>query len=407
MHEITHSSIAFSMVFFTNLPEPTTSQAFSLSLKTGNISSHINAPNSIADLRGSFDLSPLFFIVASMENLTSTNHFLIALVKVSDQYGHPTDKLLAQSGIDRGFVGEPGLRVNTRKLANFVRLLSGVMRDETLGQCEYPNRPGTFFTLGELAIHQPNLLKAIQRGLRFDLQVSDGYQLNLAVKGDTATLEIHQSRLDLDPYHLLTDLIMLSWHRLCSWLIGENIVLAKAVFAYAPPHHVNEYRFLFPCPREFNQPASGFSFHTSYLKKPVIQSERSLKTFMKECPYRLFARPQSDKSVSSKVQEIMRRDLNGHEISLKEISSQLGMSNRTLRRKLDREGTSYRILKDAVRRDMAIHLLTQKSLSVGEAAERLGFSEPGVFIRAFKSWAGVTPGTYKRLDKTINQTPGL
>ncbi len=354
-----------------------------------------------------FILPCIPFIVSGMDNLTSTNHFLIALVRVADAHGLDAEALLSEAEIDRGFVSELGLRVNTRKLALFVRLLSSVMRDETLGQCEYPNRPGTFFTLGELAIHQPNLYKAIQRGLRFDHQVSDGYRLDLAVEGDTATLEIHQPRLDLDPYHLLTDLIMLSWHRLCSWLIGDNIVLAKATFAYPPPPHVDEYRFLFPCPREFGRGVSGFSFHASYLKKPVVQTETSLKAFMRKCPFRLFARPESDNSVSSRVQDLMRRNLEESEISLKDVSAQLGMSNRTLRRKLDREGTSYRALKDAVRRDMAIHFLTHKALSVGETAERLGFSEPGVFVRAFKSWAGVTPGIYKRLDRSLSRSPEL
>lgn len=342
-----------------------------------------------------------------MDNLTSTNHFLLALVRVADEHQLDTEGMLAQAEIDRGFLSEPGLRINTQKLANFVRLLSNTMRDETLGQCEYPNRPGTFFTLGELAIHQPNLHKAIQRGLRFDHQVSDGYRLDLIIAEDTATLEIHQPRLDLDPYHLFTDLIMLSWHRLCSWLIGDNIVLAKATFAYPPPPHVDEYRFLFPCPREFECGVSGFSFHRSYLKKPVIQTEKTLKAFMRQCPFRLFARPESDNSISSRVQDIMRKNLNDSEISLKEVSAKLGMSNRTLRRKLDREGTSYRALKDAVRRDMAIHFLTHKSLSVGETAELLGFSEPGVFVRAFKTWAGVTPGIYKKLDKSISQSPEL
>ena len=194
---------------------------------------------------------------------------------------------------------------------------------------------------------------------------------------------------------------MLSWHRLSSWLIGENIVLAKAAFAYPPPPHIDEYRFLFPCPRNFGKSLSSFSFHSSYLKKPVIQTEHSLKAFMRECPYRLFARPESDNSISSRVQDILRRDLKDKDISLKDISTKLGTSNRTLRRKLDCEGTSYRVLKDAVRRDTAIHLLTQRSLSVGETAELLGFSEPGVFVRAFKSWAGVTPGIYKRLDKSL------
>ena len=71
------------------------------------------------------------------------------------------------------------------------------------------------------------------------------------------------------------------------------------------------------------------------------------------------------------------------------------MTKRTLIRKLKEEGTSYQKLKDRVRRDRAIYLLTKHTLSVGEVAEKVGFSDSAVFARAFKSWTGSSPREYR------------
>ena len=71
------------------------------------------------------------------------------------------------------------------------------------------------------------------------------------------------------------------------------------------------------------------------------------------------------------------------------------MSARTLRRRLEREGTSYQRIKDNARRDAAISLLRGDGLTVSEVAERVGFSDPSAFHRSFKKWTGLSPGSFR------------
>jgi len=73
----------------------------------------------------------------------------------------------------------------------------------------------------------------------------------------------------------------------------------------------------------------------------------------------------------------------------------LNMTSRTLRRKLKEEGESYQQIKDRVRCDIAIRLLTEESLTVAETGELIGFTEQAAFCRAFKSWTGVPPSAYQ------------
>ena len=65
-------------------------------------------------------------------------------------------------------------------------------------------------------------------------------------------------------------------------------------------------------------------------------------------------------------------------------------------RRLTAEGGSFKEIKNRLRRDTALHFLGKQGLSIEEIAHRAGFSESSAFIRAFKSWTGVTPYSYRK-----------
>ena len=81
--------------------------------------------------------------------------------------------------------------------------------------------------------------------------------------------------------------------------------------------------------------------------------------------------------------------------SFEELTGMLNMSARTLRRRLEREGTSYQRIKDNARRDLAITLLSRNRMTVSDVAEWVGFSDPSAFHRSFKKWTGLSPGEYR------------
>ena len=71
------------------------------------------------------------------------------------------------------------------------------------------------------------------------------------------------------------------------------------------------------------------------------------------------------------------------------------MSESSLRRRLQKEETSYQALKDEVRCEVAIDKLLNENAKVADLAEYLGFTEPSSFVRSFKGWTGQTPKAYK------------
>ena len=88
------------------------------------------------------------------------------------------------------------------------------------------------------------------------------------------------------------------------------------------------------------------------------------------------------------------------------MAQALHLSQRTLQRRLQEEGTSYQQLLDDTRRDMAEQYLQQPGLTLLEVAYLLGFADPSNFFRAFRRWFGCTPNEYRARRQGVARPGG-
>mgnify|MGYP000651318666 CR=1 FL=1 len=331
-----------------------------------------------------------------MAKYTSCNHYVSALYRLATQKNLDAHRLLRNAGIAPELIDASRARVLTDKIATLVRQLWSELQDENMGLSLHPTKPGSFHMMGKLAVHAPTLEKALGRGVQFYQLVVDDYELQLTRSEHTAKITLKLKQPERDIENLLSELVMLAWHRFASWLIGQNIVLKEATFAYPTPSRIDEYKYLFPCLSHFNHAESSFSFSHRYLDLPVVQTHETLREFIADCPTNLFVLYRNDNSLSARVRQLIEPDVSRGIPGLDVVADKLGMTKYTIRQQLKAEGTSYQQIKNIVRRDMAIYYLTQMpSLSIAEIAPEVGFSEPGDFVRAFKGWTGVTPGHYR------------
>jgi len=98
----------------------------------------------------------------------------------------------------------------------------------------------------------------------------------------------------------------------------------------------------------------------------------------------------------SRVRAILGSHVGGRPPTASEVAGELRMSARTMQRRLQELGTSYRRLLEAAHRERAERALRDRSTSVADVAARLGFTEPANFCRAFRRWTGKSPGAFRR-----------
>lgn len=327
--------------------------------------------------------------------MSAANNFVSQIFHLAERKGLDGDALLALANIDRAMLDQPERRISSQSLAILVQSLWDHLQDESMGLAAHPIPRGSFYMMGKLAINEPNLGKALAQGARFYGFVTQAFSMQLVLTGEVATLRFDMDNSALDPHHLFAEINLMAWHRFASWLISENLTLNEIFFNYPPPAHAQEYSYLFPGLHRFDAPFQGFSFDARFLTKEISQSSTTLKTFIQQCPHELFIQPQTDFSVSFDLQRLLKKLVaTGYPI-IEDAASHMNMNKRTLMRKLKEEGTSYQQLKDLVRRDRAIYLLSNSNKPLSEIALEIGFSDPAVFARAFKSWTGIPPRDYR------------
>lgn len=328
-----------------------------------------------------------------MHERTIASHFVRAALRGAERQGHDCAALLGQLHIQPALLDEPRARLAPEHFAKLMQLLWEALDDEYMGFGRQRSKRGTFAMMCYAIIHCRTLEKALLRGSLFYSLFPDAPSIQLKREGDWVRLTVDDSTL-WDPDHFLVESLLVIWHRLGSWLIGQRIRLEEATFTYPEPDHSSEYQRLFPCSRRFAAGCTSLLFQARYVDMPLLQDERTLKLFLQHSPADLLARPDGGDSLVSQIRRQLGRDCS-HWPDLEAVARQLHMSPQTLRRHLSEEGSSFQELKDNLRRDLAIYQLTRCELSIQDIAEQLGFSEPSAFHRAFKKWTGLTPGAYR------------
>jgi AraC-like DNA-binding protein len=130
------------------------------------------------------------------------------------------------------------------------------------------------------------------------------------------------------------------------------------------------------------------------MRAPIVQTEDTLAEYLRESPNLLFTARDYDSTASAQVRRALELGLQGQAPGTDDIADMLSVSTAHLRRLLRHEGTSVNQIREEVLRDAAVSGLSRGD-SVDDISNRLGFSEPSAFRRAFKRWTGQTPGAYR------------
>ncbi|AGA86996.1 MAG: AraC family transcriptional regulator [Gammaproteobacteria bacterium HGW-Gammaproteobacteria-9] len=325
------------------------------------------------------------------------NHYLRAGIGGAVRQGADPLQLLAAAGIPAHWLDQPERLITEHQLSELIKAVWRATADEFMGMAPRACKRGVFSLMAEFALGAKTLGGMLERSARFYTAVRDDLDIGLDLAPAQSPLVFYRLHLhqQFDPDHFLQEFILLMWQRFAGWLIGQQIPVVATCFGYPAPSHAAEYRVMFIGELHHDQPRCGFYLHPRVLQLPILRSDTELQAFLRDCPGVILHRPVQDNSLQTRVRLLLQHYDLRHMPELGEISQQLLMTPRTLRRRLQDEGTSVRQIKESLRREFALRLLSNEHLSVQEVAEQSGFAEVAAFCRAFKRWTGRPPAQWR------------
>jgi AraC-like DNA-binding protein len=305
------------------------------------------------------------------------------------------DALLKQVGLSPTLLCSAQARVSAKHYSALWRQVAQTLDDEFFGQDSRRMKVGSFAMMCHSLLSCKHLSQALERSLRFYALILDDITGLLLRRGAEAKLELHD-RSSAPHREFAHEVLLMLLHGVSCWLVGRRIPIQRAQFAYREPPYSAEYRTMYSTVLEFQAPHTAIIFDASYLDLPVVQNERTVKEFLRLAPENILVKYKNGSSLGARIRRRLRQSLPGDLPEFEDLAGELNMTPATLRRRLHEDGTSYQAIKDQLRRDVAISLLSHSKRSAMDIGLELGFSERSAFHRAFKKWTGASPGEFRR-----------
>ncbi|OUS00576.1 hypothetical protein A9Q81_10510 [Gammaproteobacteria bacterium 42_54_T18] len=318
----------------------------------------------------------------------------LMMTKVLEHYG-----LDSASVFDHFGLVIHQLRKNNVRLGN-QRINSTWQHALTLTQDRYISiqfskmaKPFSFNILGlcmEVTPHAHEALEVFERHAKYfneGLQVNIAHtQTDLILSIDGSASSIVGEQLNVEAVLGTIKTILMSSHR--------TLKLRQVNFQHSITESPRPFEVFFGCPVQFSAKVTSLIFDKESSLIPSMLSNQNLALHL-EGMIKKHLHTSRNNRISDKISSFITRN-NAYKLDQEKLASHFYLGKRSLQRRLQQEGVSYKSLLDNCRRKKAIILLYNHRTSLSEAADILGFGNPSNFSRAFKRWYGATPGQYQK-----------
>ncbi len=329
----------------------------------------------------------------------STVFVLRIIERLSDRVDR--DMLCRVAGLDPSpSAGPPPAMIHA---ANYYSLLETIAETETpdirfLLGVSMSATCSDFGAVGLAWKSAPTLRQSFLRMDRHARAYNTASTFKLYDKGDTFWWTHRRPdtpRLGLD---LSSEGALATYVTLCREATGPNSKPGAVQFCHPEPAGSRELlEAHFRCPITFGADIDALIIPAERLDKPNLVGDESIWKFLSAQAEGMLPAESRDRQLDRQVVLQIADVLTDGIPSLAQVASDLGMSARTLQRRLSDQGLTFQALVDQARRETAERFLADTRYSIAEVAFLTGFSEQSAFTRAFKRWAGQTPGTYRDL----------
>lgn len=247
---------------------------------------------------------------------------------------------------------------------------------------------GAFGIVEYVCRSAPTLGDALRRWVRYLNLLDDATVVGLASDDDRALLRVEvESEAPAPASHELCFALVAKYARELS---AQPLRITGVEFAHRAPPELAPYRAWFAAPVRFGAEATQLILPAAALAAPLVSSDPTLLAILTRAADELERAVPQDATFTAQVARTLREVLRGDDANVDFVAKRLGMTARSLQRRLRDEGTSFHAVREQTRRALAARYLDDK-LSIAEVSFLLGFSEPSAFFRAYKRWTGGTP----------------
>jgi len=325
--------------------------------------------------------------------------YLRTLIELTHEMGYESRPWLQAAGIEAQQLTQPTVSLSTKRYVALVRAAVLHTKEPALGLLVGRRlRMNTHGTLAFALMNSASLRQAIALLERF-LPVRTN--LLSVCFADSATMPQLQfaPAADLDVAELLIlETVMLAVRNVFDYLAPGAQVVQAVEFAAPVTPYQGLAQELFACPVRYGAACNALCLNPQTMDMPLSTADaQALENAAALCQAELDKITRQE-SLTARIQRSLLVT-SGALPSLQTSARMLHMAPRTLHRRLEAEGTSYRAIVDQVRHSLALQHLTNNHISLQEIAFRLGYTDQANFRRAFKRWEGVAPQTMRDQTK--------
>lgn len=315
--------------------------------------------------------------------------------RVSTHFVRPLGRALAESGVDtqtflarHGLAGEHPRRVPIESVIAAWQAAALETGDQAIGiRAARLLSAGDFGVLEYAARSSQSLRAAFERLSRYHALLNDRASLEFFSEGETTTLRYLQP--GLPPAYL--EFVLSSWVAIASDLPDSPFILVEALLPHPEPEDSTLQRSLFGAKLRFDAPHAELRVDRRAFEHPLARADAELGALLDRHALERLDSIAREREWSRRIAALLEVSIADGPPRLEQIAARMELSPRALRRKLDAENQTFSGLIDSTRLRLALSMVEDDSVSLGEIAFLLGFSEPSAFHRAFKRWTGRTP----------------
>jgi AraC-like DNA-binding protein len=313
------------------------------------------------------------------------------------QRGYPASGLLAAAGIEERSLADDRARVPLAGHAAFFELAAEATRNSRLGldfgQARDTRDAGL---IGYVGLSSPTLRDALRNLARYRRVFSDAVEIDAGQLEACGRLRWWFHGLARGSGRQCVEFSAVNLVRALREMAGERFALRSVDFVHSRDEGLAPFDAFFGCPVRFRAEENAVVLGQDDLARPIRSADdRLLAVLRRYCEEVISRHAERAPALVERVERVITNGLPQGKVSLSAVASTLGMSTRSLARRLAEHETSFMKLVENLRRDLALRYLEETTLGLTEIAFLLGYSEVSSFNHAFRRWTGKTPSSVR------------